>query len=69
MDETAEKIVEFTGDRMEELRKAAEKFMEDVTSHFKDMTVEVKEWRFAVGKTEDGHTVDAAVKLLLKNKK
>ncbi len=65
----AEKIFEFSTERMEEMRQAAAKFREEIASHFKDMTVEVKDWRFALGKAEDGHTVEAAVKLLIKNKK
>lgn len=65
----AEKVFEFTTERMEKMRQAAAKYREEIASYFKDMTVEVKDWRFAVGKTDEGHTVDAGVKLLLKPKK
>ena len=65
----AEKVFEFTTERMEKMRQAAAKYKEEIASYFKDMTVEVKDWRFAVGKTDEGHTVDAEVKILLKPKK
>ena len=68
----SEKTFELTAERMEKMRQAMIKFRDEMASHFKDMkdmTVEVKDWRFAVGKTDEGHTVDAEVKILLKPKK
>ena len=65
----SEKVFDFTNEKMEQMRQAAAKFREEIAGYFKDMNVEITEWRFAVGKTEEGHTVDAAVKLLVKKKK
>ena len=67
--EMAQKAFEFTTDKMEKIKQAAAKYREEIAGYFKDMTVEVKDWRFAVGKTEEGQTIDAEVKLLLKPKK
>jgi len=64
-----EKIFELTTERMEKIRQAMTKYRDEIASHFKDMTVEVKDWRFAMEKTQEGHIIDASVKLLLKPKK
>ena len=64
----AEKIFELTTERMEKIRQAMTKYRDEMASHFKDMTVEVKDWRFAMEKTQEGHVIDASVKLLLKPK-
>ena len=68
VNDTAEKF-EFTAEKMEKIKQAAVNYREEIASYFKGMTVEVKDWRFAVGSTDEGHTIDAAVKLILKPKK
>jgi hypothetical protein len=40
-----------------------------VVGHFKDMEVDVKDWNFAVGKTQEEYTVEVNVKLGIKPKK
>jgi len=68
----AEKTFELTAERMEKMRQAMIKFRDEMASHFKDMkdmTVEVKDWRFATEKTQEGQIVDASVKLVVKSKK
>ncbi len=60
--------VEFPAEKLEKIRKATAEFKETISSYFKDMNVEVKNWRFAIGKTEEGHTVDAEIKLIIKPK-
>jgi hypothetical protein len=44
-------------------------YKDTVVSHFKDMEVDVKDWNFAVGKTEEEYTVEVKVKLGIKPKK
>ena len=44
-------------------------FKESVAAQFKDMEVEVKNWNFAIGKTETEHTVELSLKLSIKPKK
>ena len=68
----SEKTFELTAERMEKMRQAMIKFRDEMASHFKDMkdmTVEVKDWRFAMEKTQEGQLVDASVKLVVKSKK
>jgi hypothetical protein len=39
-----------------------------VTDQFKDMQVEVKDWNFNVGKTEEEYNVEVKIKLTIKPK-
>ncbi len=67
-----EKNFELTGDKMEKMKQTMTKYKDELASHFKDMkdmSVQVKDWRFSMEKTDDGHTLDASVKLLLTRKK
>ncbi len=68
VNEMAEKLDAATG-RMEKIGETAAKFREEIANYLKDRTVEVKDWRFVVGKTEEGHIIEAELRLLVKPKK
>ncbi len=65
----SEKFFEMSSERMEKIRQSMAKYKDEIASHFRDMSVEVKDWRFAMEKTQEGHVIDASVKLLIKPKK
>ena len=44
-------------------------FKDKVVDEFKDMEVDVKNWNFSFGKTDDGHTLEFNLKLGIKPKK
>ena len=44
-------------------------FKDTVVAQFKDMEVEVKNWNFAVGKTEAEYTVSVNLNLAIRPKK
>ena len=56
-------------ERLQEMGKKLGEFKDAVVAQFKDMEVEVKNWNFAVGKTEAEYTVDVSLKLVIKPKK
>jgi len=62
-----EESVDIT-ERLQKIGEAVSKYREAIVSHFKDMEVEVKDWHFTVGKSEENYTIDASVKLLIKPK-
>jgi len=47
----------------------ANQYKEALTSAFKNMDVEVKDWNFAVSKVEKQYNVEVSVKLSIKPKK
>jgi hypothetical protein len=56
-------------ERLQKLGETINQYKDTVVSHFKDMEVDVKDWNFAVGKTEEEYTVEVKVKLGIKPKK
>ncbi len=64
-----EKSLEMSPEKMEKIKESMTKYKDEIVSHFKDMNVEVKDWRFAMEKTSDGHLVDASIKLILRSSK
>ena len=54
---------------IDQIKKAAGEFRENVTSLVKDMHVESKDWHFNVENHENGVLVDVAIKLLITKKK
>ena len=57
------------GQRMQQMGTKFNEYKEALTSHFKDMEVEVKEWNFAVGKSDAEYTVDLKAKIAIRQKK
>ena len=55
-------------DRLQKLGQTVQEYRDVVVNKFKDMEVEVKDWNFAVGKTEKEYTVEISVKLGIKPK-
>jgi len=55
--------------KMNQIRKAAGEFKENVTVLVKDLNVETKDWRFNVESHEEGVTLDVEIKLLITKKK
>jgi uncharacterized coiled-coil DUF342 family protein len=55
--------------KIDQIKKAAGEFRENVAGLVKDMHVETNDWHFNVESHEKGVTVDVAVKLLITKKK
>jgi hypothetical protein len=55
-------------ERLQKLGQTVQEYKDVVVSKFKDMEVNVKDWNFAVGKTEKEYTVEISVKLGIKPK-
>jgi hypothetical protein len=63
----SEKHIDMT-ERLQKIGQTVNDNKDALTSHFKDMDVEVKDWNFAVGKLEKEYTVEVNVKLGIKPK-
>jgi hypothetical protein len=55
-------------ERLQKIGQTVQEYKNAVVAQFKDMEVDVKDWNFAVGKTEKEYTVEISVKLGLKPK-
>lgn len=55
-------------ERLQKVGQTIQQYKDEVVKHFKDMDVDVKDWNFAVGKTENEYTVEISVKLGIKPK-
>ena len=55
-------------ERLQQMGKTVQDYKDSVVAHFKDMDVDVKDWNFNVGKTEEEYTVEVKVKLSIKPK-
>ena len=64
-----EAIIDVAIAKMNQIKKAAGDFRENVVGLVKDMNVESKDWHFNVESHEEGVTVDVAIKLLITKKK
>jgi len=64
----SEKHIDVT-ERLQKIGQTVNEYKDALTSHFKDMDVEVKDWHFTVGKLEKEYTVEVNVKLGIKPKK
>ena len=56
-------------ERLQEIGKKISEYKDVIVTEFKDMEVDVKNWNFAVGKTEEEYTLEVNLKLALKPKK
>ena len=56
-------------ERLQEIGKKISEYKDVIVKEFKDMEVDVKNWNFAVGKTEAEYTLEVNLKLALKPKK
>jgi hypothetical protein len=64
-----EEVVDDAIGKIDQIRKAAGDFRNNVASIAKNMNVESKDWHFNVESHEKGVTVDVAIKLLITRKK
>jgi hypothetical protein len=64
----SEKHIDMT-ERLQKIGQTVNEYKDAITSHFKDMDVEVKDWHFTVAKLEKEYTVEVNVKLGIKPKK
>lgn len=55
-------------ERLQQVGQIVQDYKEAVVAHFKDMQVDVKDWNFNVGKTEEEYTVEVKVKLTIRPK-
>jgi hypothetical protein len=55
-------------ERLQKIGQTAQDYKDAVVAYFKDMEVDVKDWNFSVGKTENEYTVEVSVKLGIKPK-
>jgi hypothetical protein len=56
-------------ERLQEIGKKIGEYKDIVVDEFKDMEVDVRNWNFAVGKTEAEYTLEVDLKLAIKPKK
>ena len=64
----SEKHIDVT-ERLNKIGQTVNEYREALMSHFKDMDVEVKDWNFAVGKSDKEYTVEVNLKLGIRSKK
>ena len=55
-------------DRLQKLGSTISEYTDNLKAHFKDMEVEMRDWNFAVGKTEKEYSVEVKLKLVIKPK-
>jgi hypothetical protein len=63
----SEKHIDVT-ERLQKIGQTVNEYKDALTSHFKDMDVEVKDWHFTVGKLDKEYIVEVNVKLGIKPK-
>ena len=56
-------------EKLQKIGQTAQEYKEAIMDQFKDMEVEVKDWNFAVGKSEKEYTVEVNLKLGIRSKK
>ena len=56
-------------DKLQKIGETCEDYKDAIIKQFKDVEVEVKDWNFAVGKSEKEYTVEVNLKLGIRSKK
>jgi hypothetical protein len=56
-------------EKLQKIGQTAQDYKDAVVNQFKDMEVDVKDWNFSVGKSEEEYTVEVNVKLGIRSKK
>ena len=56
-------------EKLQKIGQTAQEYKDAIVNQFKDMEVEVKDWNFAVGKSENEYVVEVNLKLGIKSKK
>ena len=55
-------------EKLQKIGQTAQEYKEAIMDQFKDMEVEVKDWNFAVGKSDKEFTVEVNLKLGIRSK-
>ncbi len=55
-------------EKLQKIGQTAQDYKDAIMNQFKDMEVEVKDWNFAVGKTDKEYTVEVNLKLGIRAK-
>jgi hypothetical protein len=55
-------------EKLHKIGETAKDYKEAIVKQFGDMNVDVKDWNFSVGKTEEEYTVEVNLKLGIKPK-
>ena len=56
-------------EKLQKIGQTAQDYKDAIVNQFKDMEVEVKDWNFAVGKSDKEYTVEVNLKLGIRSKK
>ena len=56
-------------EKLQEIGQKLGEYKDALVTQFKNMDVEVKNWNFAVGKTEEEYTVEVNLKVAIRPKK
>jgi hypothetical protein len=56
-------------EKLQEIGKKISEYKDTVVNEFQNMEVDVRNWNFAVGKTEQEYTVEVNLKIAIKPKK
>jgi hypothetical protein len=56
-------------EKMQKLGQTAQEYKDAIVNQFKDMEVEVKDWKFSVGKAEKEYNVEIVLKLGIRPRK
>jgi hypothetical protein len=62
-------VSESISEKLAKIGESAQEYKDAVVDRLKDMEVDVKQWNFNVGKTEEEYTVEVVLKLGIKPKK
>jgi uncharacterized alkaline shock family protein YloU len=63
-----DKVVDEAIAKIDQIKKAAGEFRENVAGLVKNMSVKTKDWHFNVESHEEGVTIDVAIKVLITKK-
>ncbi len=56
-------------EKLQEIGQKIGEYKDIIVNEFKNMEVDVRNWNFAVGKTEAEYTLDVSLKIAIKPKK
>jgi hypothetical protein len=56
-------------EKLQKIGQTAQDYKDAIMEQFKDMEVEVKDWNFAIGKSDKEYTVEVNLKLGIRSKK
>jgi hypothetical protein len=56
-------------EKLQKMGQTAQEYKDAIVDQFKDMEVDIKDWNFAVGKSDKEYNVDVTLKLVIRPKK